>query len=43
MTIYYHNEFNITDTTVILGLGSLIVFLTGLLCDQVSAMRRKKS
>ena len=43
MTIYYHNEFNITDTTVILGLGSLIVFLTGLLCDQVSAIRRKKS
>ncbi len=33
-------EFNITDATVILGLGTLIVFLSGLLCDQVSAIRR---
>ena len=42
LTLYYENNLNITDTTVILGLGSLIVFLTGLLCDQVSAIRRKR-
>jgi len=34
------NELNITDSTVILGLGTLIVFLSGLICDQVSGMRR---
>ena len=38
--IFLMGELNITDTTVILGLGTLIVFLTGLLCDQVSAIRR---
>jgi hypothetical protein len=38
--IYFFGDMNITDTTVILGLGTLIVFLSGLLCDQVSAIRR---
>jgi glycosyltransferase involved in cell wall biosynthesis len=30
------------DTTAILAVSSLIVFMFGLLCDQVSAMRREK-
>lgn len=30
------------DTTVLLAISSLIVFMFGLLCDQVSAMRREK-
>ena len=40
VNICFQEEFNITDTSVILGLGTLIVFLSGLLCDQVSAIRR---
>jgi len=32
----------ISDTTVLLAIASLIVFMFGLLCDQVSAMRREK-
>lgn len=30
------------DSTVLLAISSLIVFMFGLLCDQVSAMRREK-
>ena len=30
------------DTTVLLAISSLIIFMFGLLCDQVSAMRREK-
>lgn len=32
---------NITDTTVTLSIATLIVFMFGLLCDQVSALRRE--
>jgi glycosyltransferase involved in cell wall biosynthesis len=32
----------IGDTTVLLSLSSLLVFMFGLLCDQVSAIRREK-
>lgn len=37
---YLEQALNVTDTTVILALGSLIVFLSGLLCEQVSGLRR---
>jgi hypothetical protein len=30
------------DTTALLAISSLIIFMFGLLCDQVSAMRREK-
>jgi glycosyltransferase involved in cell wall biosynthesis len=33
----------IADTTVLLSIGTIIVFMSGLLCDQVSAMRREKN
>lgn len=32
----------ISDTTVLLAISSLSIFMFGLLCDQVSAMRREK-
>ncbi|HOV75645.1 MAG TPA: glycosyltransferase family 2 protein [Candidatus Hydrogenedentes bacterium] len=32
---------NLGDSTVLLGVASLLVFLFGLLCDQVSALRRE--
>lgn len=32
----------ITDTTVLLSVATIIIFMSGLLCDQVSAMRREK-
>jgi glycosyltransferase involved in cell wall biosynthesis len=31
-----------SDTTVILSIATIIIFMSGLLCDQVSAMRREK-
>ena len=34
-------EFNVGDTTVMLSVATLISFLFGLLCDQVSALRRE--
>jgi glycosyltransferase involved in cell wall biosynthesis len=33
---------NLTDTTVLLSLAGLIIFMSGLLCDQVSALRRQQ-
>ena len=38
--IYYGGGFS--DTTVILSIATIIIFMSGLLCDQVSAMRREK-
>ena len=32
----------IADTTVLLSIATIIIFMSGLLCDQVSAMRREK-
>ncbi|MEA3358825.1 MAG: glycosyltransferase family 2 protein [Thermodesulfobacteriota bacterium] len=32
----------IADTTVLLSIGTIVIFMSGLLCDQVSAMRREK-
>ncbi|MCK5451614.1 MAG: glycosyltransferase [Candidatus Omnitrophica bacterium] len=32
----------IADTTVLLSIATIIIFMCGLLCDQVSAMRREK-
>lgn len=32
----------IADTTVLLSIATVIIFMTGLLCDQVSAMRREQ-
>jgi glycosyltransferase involved in cell wall biosynthesis len=32
---------NVGDSTVLLGVAALLVFLFGLLCDQVSALRRE--
>jgi len=39
--ILYNPEV-ISDSTVILSVGTLITFMFGLVCDQVSAMRREK-
>ena len=39
--IYVSRRLNIGDTTVLLGVATLLVFLFGLLCDQVSALRRE--
>jgi glycosyltransferase involved in cell wall biosynthesis len=36
------NKSGIADTTVILSIATIIVFMFGLLCDQVSAIRREK-
>ncbi len=33
---------NLADTTVLLSLAGLIIFMSGLLCDQVSALRRQQ-
>jgi glycosyltransferase involved in cell wall biosynthesis len=33
---------NLADTTVLLSLSGLIIFMSGLLCDQVSALRRQQ-
>lgn len=33
---------NLADTTVLLTLSGLLVFMSGLLCDQVSALRRQQ-
>ena len=34
-------KFNLGDSTVLLGVATLIIFMFGLLCDQVSALRRE--
>lgn len=39
--LFVSEEPNIGDTTVALGISSLIMFMFGLLCDQVSALRRE--
>ena len=39
--IFVSGAFNVGDTTVLLSVATLIVFLFGLLCDQVSAIRRE--
>ena len=39
--IVVNRAFNVGDTTVLLGVATLIVFLFGLLCDQISAIRRE--
>ena len=36
------NQRGIADTTVILSIATIIIFMFGLLCDQVSALRREK-
>lgn len=36
------NKSGIADTTVILSIATIIIFMFGLLCDQVSAIRREK-
>jgi len=39
--IVYSGGFNVGDTTVILSVATLLVFMFGLLCDQVAALRRE--
>jgi glycosyltransferase involved in cell wall biosynthesis len=39
--ISVNKAFNIGDTTVLLSLATLLIFMFGLLCDQVSAIRRE--
>jgi hypothetical protein len=36
------NKSGIADTTVILSIATILIFMFGLLCDQVSAIRREK-
>lgn len=36
-----YQRLHISPTTVLLGMASLLIFLFGLLCDQVSALRRE--
>jgi len=39
--LFTSGRLNVGDTTVLLGVAALLVFLFGLLCDQVAAMRRE--
>lgn len=39
--IVYSGGFNVGDTTVILSIATVLVFMFGLLCDQVAALRRE--
>jgi glycosyltransferase involved in cell wall biosynthesis len=41
-TLDLFHESGIADTTVLLSIATVIIFMSGLLCDQVSAMRREK-
>ncbi len=39
--VFSSGRLNVGDTTVFLGIATLMVFMFGLLCDQVSALRRE--
>ena len=41
-TLDFFSTGGIADTTVLLSIATIIIFMCGLLCDQVSAMRREK-
>lgn len=42
MAVDFFSTSGTADTTVLLSIATIIIFMSGLLCDQVSAMRREK-